>query len=1096
MNPNFLHLLFVSFLLSLSGLWENESTSNKQSYVAPPEITICGNEFDIEQYQLKNSAALFTAVANGRWDQTTTWNQNAIPGPNDAVVIPIGLTVRLNGLCQAKTTRVNGKLANRTSMNDFTLETEWLLVEGAAANLEIGTAATPYTGRGIITLKGVNDNENILGLGDKFIGSFGGGTINIHGKNTIGWTQLGATAAVGSTTITLKEPVDWPANAEIMVTASTIYWEQAEQRTIVSVSPDGRTLTLDSPLTFKHTGIQKSYTRAVDNKTWTADLRAEVGLLTRNITIQGDAAAATSNFGGHIMIHYNGKAYIEGVELYHMGQKSILGRYPFHWHLVKAGGTGQYFKNNSVRNSFNRAITIHGTDNTLVEGNFCYEHIGHGIFLEDGSERFNTIRNNVVLHTMRPVLGEELIPSDNELNQQQNRTPSSYWITNPNNYFSNNVAAGTHGTGYWFAFPQSPMGDSANDPYYNGLEPHKEPLGLFSGNKAHSCANGMDIFDQLNADHSLRTNWGWDNATDHVLENTTFYANLSGIYAGIGVGGPVENVIYRDNIFVENRVGLFLAAYNTVENCVFVAESGEDLYPNHQYIYHTYDGAGRMKNCHMVGYNTANSSFFQAGGAARKHVNHTWEGITTDHGGLINITIPNYSVIRGDNPNVWTEGHYDKDGSISGKPGASIVANHPMMLTGGEFQPPNWNYVSRTDNYFNLSFLTYSIPSGGDFPHVTVARTKAGTPSAGFHHTFDILTIHMMPFIANDSYLYTYSFASLPYTNRVKFFYDDCLFPGDNARVNFEKFGLLPGLNITSSQGALSVHNSHASLYASGNSGYYIHTNGDLFIRPVATGLQQDYTITWNGGAVLPLADTDGDGCGNSFEIAHNRNPNDAVDLAFLFDYDEHQGWTNSNNVINHTLTSGIYKGTAGNADPMFWKTDFNFQASKVQNILVKMRSTANNRPAQLFFGRNDAPGFAATRVSTYQYVGNGDWEVLVIPVGTNPQWINNITSMRFDPTNVSGANFEIDWIVASDGDVDNDGVADNVDNCITFSSSLNFQAPTPVPDGTHQASGRITSNSYVPAGNGTTFESGEVEMTTGFEATPGSNFEARIGCQ
>ena len=36
----------------------------------------------------------------------------------------------------------------------------------------------------------------------------------------------------------------------------------------------------------------------------------------------------------------------------------------------------------------------------------------------------------------------------------ENRTPASYWITNPQNTFEDNVAAGTEGTGFWFALPE------------------------------------------------------------------------------------------------------------------------------------------------------------------------------------------------------------------------------------------------------------------------------------------------------------------------------------------------------------------------------------------------------------------------------------------------------------------------------------------------------------------------------------------------------------------------------------------------------------------------------------------------------------------
>ena len=81
--------------------------------------------------------------------------------------------------------------------------------------------------------------------------------------------------------------------------------------------------------------------------------------------------------------------------------------------------------------------------------------------------------------------------------------------------------------------------------------------------------NGFDIFDQLTQDHSILKNKGWENSLDHVMEDCTWYANNIGVYAGIGKQGFRENVIYRNNVFIDNSVGLMLATYNVIEDSVF-----------------------------------------------------------------------------------------------------------------------------------------------------------------------------------------------------------------------------------------------------------------------------------------------------------------------------------------------------------------------------------------------------------------------------------------------------------------------------------------------------------------------------------------------
>ena len=40
---------------------------------------------------------------------------------------------------------------------------------------------------------------------------------------------------------------------------------------------------------------------------------------------------------------------------------------------------------NSIWDSHNRWLTIHGTDYLVARDNVCYQSIGHGYFLEDGT---------------------------------------------------------------------------------------------------------------------------------------------------------------------------------------------------------------------------------------------------------------------------------------------------------------------------------------------------------------------------------------------------------------------------------------------------------------------------------------------------------------------------------------------------------------------------------------------------------------------------------------------------------------------------------------------------------------------------------------
>ena len=296
--------------------------------------------------------------------------------------------------------------------------------------------ALPYRNRAVITLTGSPGNADIRGVGNKMIGVTG--TLDLHGEGRAGWTQLSASAAAGATSIDLKKAMGWRAGDRIVLASSDFDPGQAEEAVISAVN--GSNLTLEQPIRNAHFG------QLLTVAGQSVDERAEVGLLTRNITIQGDTGS-TPGYGGHIIVLQGATARVEGVELFQMGQRGHLARYPMHWH-VAGDVSGQYFRNSSVWRTFSRCVTVHGTDNALVQNNVCYDHTGHGYFLEDGAETGNTFEGNLGLVSRIPQGTDRLLESDSRA--------ATFWITNPDNTYRNNVAAGSKGMGFWCAFPAAP----------------------------------------------------------------------------------------------------------------------------------------------------------------------------------------------------------------------------------------------------------------------------------------------------------------------------------------------------------------------------------------------------------------------------------------------------------------------------------------------------------------------------------------------------------------------------------------------------------------------------------------------------------------
>lgn len=106
----------------------------------------------------------------------------------------------------------------------------------------------------------------------------------MHGKPvTQTWTTLAASVSSGSTQITLQQGVNWPVGSQIIIATTGDYLSQgqSEVRTITSISSDGRTLTLNSPLVYAHLGVSQIVGSV------TVESRAEVGLLSHNVVFQG-----------------------------------------------------------------------------------------------------------------------------------------------------------------------------------------------------------------------------------------------------------------------------------------------------------------------------------------------------------------------------------------------------------------------------------------------------------------------------------------------------------------------------------------------------------------------------------------------------------------------------------------------------------------------------------------------------------------------------------------------------------------------------------------------------------------------------------------
>jgi cell migration-inducing and hyaluronan-binding protein len=143
-----------------------------------------------------------------------------------------------------------------------------------------------------------------------------------------------------------------------------------------------------------------------------------------------------------------------------------------------------------------------------------------------------------------------LLPSDN--------TVSSYWITNPDNTYRDNVAAGSDSNGFWMSLPEHPNGAFQDSDISKATWPRRMAFREFKGNTAHSNYDGFMFDRNINVNntfgvtgnaHMPKENPADPNSksVETVFANLTSYKNRNGGIWGRGEMHTFKNVKVADN---------------------------------------------------------------------------------------------------------------------------------------------------------------------------------------------------------------------------------------------------------------------------------------------------------------------------------------------------------------------------------------------------------------------------------------------------------------------------------------------------------------------------------------------------------------------
>jgi cell migration-inducing and hyaluronan-binding protein len=148
---------------------------------------------------------------------------------------------------------------------------------------------------------------------------------------------------------------------------------------------------------------------------------------------------------------------------------------------------------------------------------------------------------------------DTLLPSDN--------TVAAYWITNPDNTFIDNVAAGSDENGFWLSLPEHPQGQFLGTDIAKNIWPRRTKFREFRNNTAHSNFDGFmfdrninveNVFGLAGPSYMPKEDPADPNSesVDALFENLTAYKNRNG-----GVWGRGERHVFRNLRSADNAIG-------------------------------------------------------------------------------------------------------------------------------------------------------------------------------------------------------------------------------------------------------------------------------------------------------------------------------------------------------------------------------------------------------------------------------------------------------------------------------------------------------------------------------------------------------------
>jgi hypothetical protein len=188
---------------------------------------------------------------------------------------------------------------------------------------------------------------------------------------------------------------------------------------------------------------------------------------------------------GHTLYHRFSQGGISYARFAHLGKENKLGRYAIHFPLIGATMRGSSVIGAAIVDSHNRWITIHGAEYLVVRDCVGYQSVGHGYFMEDGTEVYNLLDRNLGVQAFRGK------PLPDQVLQFDPNDGAAFWWANGRNSLVRNVACENDEYGYRYDSQSGSSFDShlpvrMPDGSKQIVDIRALPISRFSENESHT----------------------------------------------------------------------------------------------------------------------------------------------------------------------------------------------------------------------------------------------------------------------------------------------------------------------------------------------------------------------------------------------------------------------------------------------------------------------------------------------------------------------------------------------------------------------------------------------------------------------------------